>query len=107
MLLSVLYFFEAQQGLASSHFFASADALQGVLHDAAHGLASHSFASAFSVHAAAEGHFAQSFDISVVAFFVSLGSPVALARNTTTNATNTIPDNPIIIFLILKHVFEV
>jgi hypothetical protein len=96
------YFFAAQQGLASSHFFASFEAEQGVLHDAAHGLASEVFASALSAQAAADGHLPQSFDTSVVAFFVSFGSLVeALATITITKATKTIPDNPIIIFLIL------
>jgi hypothetical protein len=103
---SVPYFFLSLQGLASPHFFASAVAAHGVLHGVAQGFASAVFASSLSAQAAADGHLLQSFETSVLAFFASFGSPVdALATITTTKAAKTIPDNPIIIFLILKHVF--
>ncbi|HUX96499.1 MAG TPA: hypothetical protein VMV47_12275 [Bacteroidales bacterium] len=103
------YFFELQQGLGSLHFFASAETAQQAFGAVVHGFASDFFAheAVFSAHEAAAGHLLQSIDISVVAFFASLGSPgEAFATNIAINATKIIPDKPIIIFFISQQFFS-
>jgi hypothetical protein len=55
---------------------------------------------AASGHVAADGHFPQSFDISVAAFFASWVEVRAFVNNITATARTTNPAKPIITFFI-------
>jgi hypothetical protein len=69
-----------------------------------HALTSDAAVSFIFAQAEADGHFEQSFDISVAAFLTSCELFCAFATSITTNAATNIPDKPKIIFFIFRFI---